>query len=241
MEEDEDEELGPFIAKHHQSHHHPKHHSHGPRHIDGFHPHGLELTTPLSHHKRHRHTGRMYNDVFYKYPSFDDGFSIETGAQSSWCTCNLGLGTLPSLVFIGFMIYAISVSNTDATTKACGGELWEYMFVRLILMCVQFFVIGCVVGCFSICLNSQSAAAVLGVIMFLAYFSTLLGIGVPIVTGALASSPCVSALSATSFTNTPILAILGAVLIGSDALALFLFFCGICIGVGFFMVADDTK
>jgi hypothetical protein len=192
------------------------------------------LTTPrmFSHHPRRP---RRWHHIYHEHAVLDP---IEV-SQSSWNSGNLGLGSVPGLVFIGFLIYAISVSHIDAVTNACGAKLWEYMLARLILSFVGIFVICCTIACMSFCFHSSIAAGVITLVVLLTYYSTMLGIGVPVVMGALASSQCVAALSATSFTNTPILAILGAVFIGLDALMLFFVVCGVCVGVGFLVTSTD--
>ncbi len=193
------------------------------------------LTTPrmFSHRpRRPRRWHHIYHEHAVLYP-------LEDGQSSSWNSGNLGLGSVPGLVFIGFLIYAISVSHTDAVANACGAKLWEYMLARLILMFVGIFVIGCTIVCLSVCFHSSVAAGVITLVVSLTYCSTMLGIGAPIVMGALASPQCVTALSAASFTNTPMLAILGAVIIGLDALMLFVVVCGVCVGIGFLATSTD--
>jgi hypothetical protein len=195
---------------------------------------GYELTAPrmFYHHPRRP---RRWNHIYHEHAVLDP---IED-SQSSWHSGHLGLGSLPGLVFIGFLIYAISVSHTDAVANACGAKLWEYMLARLILSFVGIFVICCTIACMSVCFHSSIAAGVITLVVLLTYYSTMLGIGTPIVMGALASSQCVTALSATSFTNTPMLAILGAVIIGLDALMLFVVVCGVCVGIGFVATSTD--
>ncbi len=59
----------------------------------------------------------------------------------------------------------------------------------------------------------------------------MLGVGVPIVSAALASPQCVAALSALVFTQTPILAIMGCIFIGLDALLLLIAVGAMCCGL----------
>ena len=134
-------------------------------------------------------------------------------------------GVLADLVFIGFLIYAVVVSNTTGVADACGSKLWEYMLARLILSFVGVFVFVCAGGLLFACLQSPGAIGACMGLLSMVYSAVLLGVGARIVTDALASPACVAALSAVSFTNSPILAILGCVFIGLDALQMTLIVC----------------
>ena len=144
---------------------------------------------------------------------------------------SINLGALPTLVFFGFLAYAVGTSHTDAVTDACGTSLWVYMLTRLLLLTVGSFFYICPIVLLNMCCNSMPVAAL---IIMIVSCSTMLGVGVPIVTGALASPGCVAALSASCFTNSPMLAIIGCILIGFDALVLLLLIgvCLIIIGFG---------
>lgn len=146
------------------------------------------------------------------------------------------VGGLPSLTFIGFLIYAVAVSNTAGVADACGRTLWDYMLARLILCFVGSFGFVCVGGMLMLCLQSKGAigAGIVG-LLFVVYIAVMLGVGTHIVTGALASPGCVSALSEVSFTGTPLLAILGCVLSGLDGLCLL---AVLCVGVFFCCAAS---
>lgn len=148
---------------------------------------------------------------------------------------DLRLGGLPGLVFLGFLIYAVSVSHTDSVTEACGAKLWTYMLVRLILMFFSFFIVFCVASSIGVCLDSPGVAGIAAIILLIVHSCTMLGVGSPIVTNALASAPCVSALSASCFTNSPMLAIIGCILIGFDALQLL-----VVITVAFFFACTTS-
>jgi hypothetical protein len=183
--------------------------------------------------RRHHHRGRHYRVYFPDnsiVPDAEDPWESQDWDLQSpdqfyiqdrrGFNVDLRLGGLPGLVFLGFLIYAVSVSHTDAVTDACGANLWTYMLVRLILSCIGFFVFACLAGCIGMCVHSPGVAGITGIVLLIAHSCTLLGVGAPIVTGALGSAPCVAALSASCFTNSPMLAIIGCIFIGFDALQL---------------------
>ena len=140
------------------------------------------------------------------------------------------MGGLFSLVFVGFFIYAVAVSNTAGVMDACGHALWNYMLARLILYFVGGLGLVCVSSMLFLCLQSAGAIIITG-LLFVVYIAVMLGVGIRIVTEALALPACVTALSEVSFTGTPLLAILGCVISGLDGLCLLgvlcagVFFC----------------
>ena len=127
---------------------------------------------------------------------------------------------LPGLVFLGFLIYAVSVSHTDDVTNACGSSLWVYMLVRLLLSFVGLFLMVCLGAIVSLCFDSPLALPITVSILLTVYSATMLGVGAPIITQSLNTASCVTALSNSCFTNSPMLAILGCIYIGFDALTL---------------------
>jgi hypothetical protein len=131
-----------------------------------------------------------------------------------------GLASLPSLVFLGFLIYAVSVSNIDTVRDACGPSLWTYMLLRLVLSFVVIFFITSIAGCLAVYFDSSILQPIISVIILTIYSATMLVVGLTIVTRALTSAKCVAALSASCFTNSPMLAILGCIFVGFDALLL---------------------
>ena len=139
---------------------------------------------------------------------------------------------LPSLVFLGFLIYAVARSHTDDVNTACGPSLWKYIVVRLVLSCCGSLLVFCCTVYGYACSGDMAAAAGCGTaLLIIAYGATIVGVGVPIVSAALASPQCVTALSASVFTQTPILAIMGCIFIGVDALMLFIAVGAMCCGL----------
>ena len=71
-----------------------------------------------------------------------------------------------------------------------------------------------------------------GVLLLLAFYATMLGVGAPIVLEALNSPACVAALSdASAWTHSPVLALVGALYVALDALVLLALLLAGCAGV----------
>lgn len=199
----------------------------------------------MNHHQHHphktHHNGPGYNQDFtdedYKFLSH-----VEDASNSHHHGYYLDqrLGGLPGLAFLVFLIYAVAVSNTSEVTEACGSSLWMYMLVRLIFLFVGFCLMVCVGGIIWQCMHSPGATVILLSVIGITYYAVMLGVGAPIVTNALGSSSCVSALSKTCFTNSPMLAIIGCIFIGFDGLGL-LFVIGAAVFFSCVARADNIE
>jgi hypothetical protein len=173
------------------------------------------------------------------------GARVVTMEAHRSCSCLYGL---PQLVFLVFLIYGVAVSHTDAVKSECSGDsnsskLWTYMLVRLVLLCCnglfECVVGGGLVGGYILMLRGGQAAPAVAallsglwmVLCMLVFYCTMLGVGVPIVMDALNSPACAAALSdASAWTHTPVLAIVGAIFIGLDALSLLVVLLVSCAG-----------
>ncbi len=168
---------------------------------------------------------------YYHEPSYD--FEMKNNSKGKY-DFDVRLGGLPGLAFLGFLIYAVAVSHTDAVTTACGPSLWTYMLVRLVLSFFSFCAVVCIASVISMCFGSDGGVMpIIVMVLYTIFCATMLGVGTPIVSDAMNSPTCVSALSASCFTNSPMLAILGCIFIGIDALLLLvivsLSFCFFCV------------
>lgn len=135
-----------------------------------------------------------------------------------------------SLVFQGFVIYALYASNSTAVSDACGRDLWNFMLARLIvalLFWVQ--VMLCTTALYS---KGASVQGVCYIFLFLTMRSTLLGLGLKFTTDAMHNSACISALSDASFTHSALLGQLGYVFVSIDAFCVLFVFIAVCIACG---------
>lgn len=224
--------------------HHPhKHHTHA------HHHHSVKFEEPASsssssyneidsqpHNFDQQHD--LLNQTFYELEDFShhrkshQGLDLgETDKNNFYLSCNGGLlSGIPSLIFTGFLIYAVVVSNTTGVADACGSKLREYMLARLILSFVWIFALACAAGLFFACTKSPVAVGVCMGVLYFIYIAVMLGVGTSFVIDALALPKCVAALSAVSFTNSPLLIILGCITVGLDALMALILSC---VGVSF--------
>jgi hypothetical protein len=148
-----------------------------------------------------------------------------------------GIGSLASLAFVVFVIYALATANKGEVNDACGSSLWNFMLSRLVLAFSEFTLIW-IIGFFQIYALTMSSSntkstsiccGLMGGLMLIGLHATFVGVGFTITKKAMDDGICNAALSSVSFTKTPLLGILGYVYIGLDCLFLFIFTCfGMC-------------
>ena len=143
----------------------------------------------------------------------------------------MAIAGLPFTVFFGLVCYALSVSNTAEVQAACGSSLWNLVLAHLVVpMGLSIVIIVATVG-FMICCfgfsdyEEPNLPIVFGMVaagVIVLYCSLFLGMGVPIIQDAMSSEICKAELSRVSFTETPLLGILGCFYLVTDGLLLFL-------------------
>ena len=158
-----------------------------------------------------------------------------SNSNSSTGTVERFFSMLLGLAFQCLVIYSLVTSNTSEVSQKCGDSLWKFMLSRLILFFLEGFFFA-LVGALQVCMLSLCACWNEGVKTFLmiifplvcliALHGTLVGVGFSVAQNAMADSLCTGALSSVSFTNSPLLALLGYVYVGLDSLVLFLITCG---------------
>jgi len=154
--------------------------------------------------------------------------------------------SLPAIALIVFAIYALAVSNTSEINKACGGDsLWKFVISSLFINFFQFFTF-CIGMSIAMCIFGGSGGlseidksmmvAGLGLFLIACALGGLVGAGFTITKAAMDLPECSAALSAVSFTHTPLLAIIAYVYVAIDCFLLVLVsfggtfvFC--CIGI----------
>ena len=158
-------------------------------------------------------------------------FSNTEKPSTNSITTTLGnvLSGIPFLLFLILVCYALSVSNTSEVHDACGHQLWQFVIAHLIvpiglslviILCTVTVVI-CIFGFSDSGENNMLVVFVVVAALLLCMQSSLfLGFGYPIVRDAMYSDTCVKALSHVSFTNTPLLGILGCIYLVSDVIVL---------------------
>ena len=127
---------------------------------------------------------------------------VQHVADASFAFVSLGITF--ALTLAGFTLYALCTQTTPAILSACGEGLWRYVLVSLVLMIFFVYFYGTIVyekdnPCFGIACWC----------VVLAYNLSMLIAGAKVTSAAMDNGECVSALSAGSFTHTPLLAILG--------------------------------
>jgi len=146
-------------------------------------------------------------------------------------------GGLPAMFLIAFAIYALIVSNTGEINAKCGDSLWKFVISSLFINFFQVFTvcIGMSIAfCMAASLGSSSSAGwfapAVGLFLVACALGALVGVGFTITTAAFDKPLCQTALSAASFTGTPLLAIIGTVYVVIDCILLALVVLGgICV------------
>lgn len=148
-----------------------------------------------------------------------------------------GISYLSSLAFMGLVIYALVVSDTDSVTNACGRALWNFLCFRLCFaifeaMSMCFFgrntLIGDERG------GGRIEGAAYGLILAGIFHIILLGVGAFYVSQAMNNETCRNALASVSATNSPLLGILEYVYVALDAFLILSIACVI------FLALDDS-
>jgi hypothetical protein len=178
---------------------------------------------------------------------------MEMGAVSKnggGLSITTGLSALAFLVFVVFVCYALSVSNTTEVHDACGAQLWKLILAHLVVPIGLS--LGIVVGTVAVIVcafgfsemgesNLPIVAGVLTSLVMLMYCSLFLGLGYPIVRDAMYSDTCVQALSSVSFTHTPLLGIMGCIYLVFDAIVLGLLVLGVLLWAGIWACGSDKQ
>jgi hypothetical protein len=138
-----------------------------------------------------------------------------------------------NIVFIVFVSISISETNKDVVFNACGRDLRNYILTRVILGCLSAFVFAffiCIGQCGAYLFKNGNGMKCFVLLLFL-YHAVFIGVGAKIITDAMQSTDCTSALSQASFTHSPLLAELGYVFLVLDCLwltATLLVCCMLC-------------
>lgn len=140
------------------------------------------------------------------------------------------------LTFLVFVVYALVVSNTKEINDKCGDSLWKFVISSFFINILQLFTV-CIGVSIALCLvvgadehrnNSDCFLLTIPLLVLLfagALIGTLIGIGFTVTQAAMENAACTAALSAVSFTDTPLLGILSYVYLAADCLLLFFVFC----------------
>jgi len=147
------------------------------------------------------------------------------------------ISTLCALAFIVFVIYALATGNKEEVHKACGDSLWIFILSRLILTFCEGFLI-CIMGMIQICVLSLSSSdpgnmafcfVWVGGLMLISLHAVLVAEGSIITSNAMNDVLCNAALTSVSFTQSPLLGILGYIYVALDSIFLLIFTCfGMC-------------
>jgi hypothetical protein len=137
-----------------------------------------------------------------------------------------------TLMFLGLLIYALAVSNTDTVTEVCGNALVNLMIARLCLTLLEM----TLVYCFG---SNDGAKSIAGCFVII-FHIVFLGMGAFYVSEAMNSMTCNAAMAAVSITESPLLGILGYVYVGIDALFALVILC-VCVGLLAFEPTGTTE
>lgn len=145
------------------------------------------------------------------------------------------INAIVNLVFLGFTIYAIAVSNKETVFDACGKNLWGFMIARVVIGGSFLVIIGTAAIPFLLLMafkDTIQASTTLPCLLFLAvmYQVTVLALGVKFSSDAMGNSACTTALSDVSFTNSPLLAQLTYVFVAFDSIWILLSLCLCAVG-----------
>ena len=165
-----------------------------------------------------------------------NNISDTEGNKSLTSTLVNMLSGLPFIAFFVIVCYALSVSNTTEVHDACGTQLWKLILSHLVVpiglsLVVVLFTVAVLICFYGLSeVGERNLPIVFGVVSTLVlvmYCSLFLGLGYPIVRDAMYSDGCVKALSNVSFTNTPLLGILGCIYLVFDVIVLSLLVLGL--------------
>ena len=135
------------------------------------------------------------------------------------CVICMGITYLSSLAFMGLVIYALVVSDTESVTAACGRALWNFMCVRLGFAFFEFFVM-CFVRRETLIGDQWGEGRVEGAAYALMLMGithiVLLGTGSSYVSQAMNNETCRTAMASVSVTDSPLLGILEYTYVGLD-------------------------
>jgi hypothetical protein len=151
------------------------------------------------------------------------------------------ISTLLVITFEAFVIYALATGNGTEISEKCGDSLWKFVLSRLILSFIEGIIIICMGSIQMLILFSslrpETSASlefyclIIGAIFMLGLHAVLIGVGFTITNKSMEDAACNAALSSASFSNTPLLGIVGYVFVVIDCLILFLVTCSsLCIG-----------
>jgi hypothetical protein len=143
--------------------------------------------------------------------------------------------TLLSLLFQAFIFYSLISSNTSSVSKACGDSLWNFILSRFILAFVELMFLA--VANAALHIEEEPyyynvRLAVFFIILHIVYIC----LEATFVHSAMANSSCVSALSNSSFSSTPLLGILGYIYLVLDSLVVFLSISASC-----YMISENAQ
>ena len=158
-----------------------------------------------------------------------------------WCTregevlWGGGLGRPPSgegmlvILFQVFVLYALVAANTLAVSTACGSSFWNFMFSRFLLVFIELIIMGVGRAVWHKKVEDDPIYHSMKQVCFLLVLRIIyISLGAVYVKDAMDNGGCTSALSHASFTNTPLLGILGYFYLVLDSLSAMLSLCACC-------------
>lgn len=136
------------------------------------------------------------------------------------------------LLFQGFVVYALIISNDNDIFNKCGASMMNFILMHFIINMLEGFIYmfwsniqTCVKGC---CLESNAYFMITELLPFavlIATHATLLGVGFDVSKSAMTDIPCIDAISSVSPTKGPLSGFLAYVYIGLDIVILIIITC----------------
>ena len=140
-------------------------------------------------------------------------------------SCSLCVFALLNLLFFAYCIYALVGGNDQKLFDSCGNGLWQYVISRII---IGFFT-GGVIFFLKWPTSSKSVFRMFACVAYGLLHIASVVVGSILTRDAMGNSGCVAAMSAASYTGTPLLAIMSIFLLILDGIYLLSCICGLCI------------
>lgn len=146
-----------------------------------------------------------------------------TGMVCSLLVCML------VILFQVFVLYALVAANTLAVSTACGSSFWNFMFSRFLLVFIELIIMGVGRAVWHKEVEDDPIYHSMKQVCFLLVLRIIyISLGAVYVKDAMDNGRCTTALSHASFTNTPLLGILGYFYLVLDSLSAMLSLCACC-------------
>lgn len=134
---------------------------------------------------------------------------------------------LINLAFLGFVVYALVVSNTASVFDACGHSLWNFICTRFCFSITETILLFCFGILLMLALKPNSPIKGVAFYMWivLIFHIILTGLGAFYTSEAMNHEDCRSNMTSVSATQSPLLGIMGYVYLSFDSIAIVVVLC----------------